>query len=367
MNCNSLNEKSGLKLLVNFQRITGQSYLLWNFGKRMGLKMKMVLIILNTLLFVATLYHSYINVEGVRKISKNNQNLFTSQKSTLYSLIDTAVYICFAVMNIYVFGVQLFRGKTILLFLYDMDLHIDGKIERKIGVKAMIIQITITLFMSLSFILSDIVIDKILKNMINDIFPMFFECVLIIITFSSYLSFISIMAYFCFVIEQKFVELHNEFTSLTKLTFIFKQIITIHSCMKKFNEFYKRYLFFMLALFSIQCIKSLTLLYFVSLNTITNSVVSIVESLTNIILLCYLSDKIEKSYASIINKYEQLQLETGEMQLNQVNYCMVNRLYGIRDDMCFTALNLYQINMKTFVSIISMIVTFSVIFIQTRD
>ena len=76
---------------------------------------------------------------------------------------------------------------------------------------------------------------------------------------------------------------------------------------------------------------------------------------------------LDKSYVNIINKYEQLQLIMAERQLDQLNHCLVSRLYLMRDDMCFTAINLYRINMKAFMSILSSIITFAVIIIETGD
>ena len=136
--------------------------------------------------------------------------------------------------------------------------------------------------------------------------------------------------------------------------------------MKQFNQFYNKYLFCIITLWSFECTSNLTILYYDRFETMAYPIPSIFESLVQIFLYCYLSDKIYKTYVSIINKYEQLQLKMLDSELGQFNHCLVNRLYSLRDDICFTALDLYPINMKTFISILSLIITFTVIFIETH-
>ena len=342
-------------MLVYFQRINGQSYLLWNFGQRMGLSLKLVLLFLNIILFMVNLYYTYIGYEDSMNIIKNNKAFASSHKFSMPLIMQISLYILFTIMNVFVFVLILFSGKTILAFLYNLDISIDSGIERKIGIKAIVIQIIFTIIVTLFYFFC--------SSMLNDL--LYF--MLLIFMSSNYLSLVSTMAYFCYIIEQCLSELEKEFRSLQQLPNILKQLLVIQSYVKQFDQFYNKYLFFIITFYCFECVCNLTILYFDRFLKMPWAIASIYESLSSIFIFCYLSDKINKSYVNVINKYEQLQLKMLDSQLGQFNHCLVSRLYSLRDDMCFTAFNLYPINMKTFMSIFSMIVTFTVILIQTRD
>ena len=67
---------------------------------------------------------------------------------------------------------------------------------------------------------------------------------------------------------------------------------------------------------------------------------------------------------------ERSLIKSKQLEINSpvyhIDYAMLNRLYSLRDELCFTAFNLYKINTKTFMSIMSLIITFTVIVIQTN-
>ena len=357
----TMKKKSGLKMLVYLHRISGQSYLFWNFGKTMSLTFKLLLLTLNSLLFIGSLFFSYLNVEDARKMSK--KLLLSSHTSIMSFIMQIVVYICWAVMILYVFSLTLIRGKSIFMFLYDMDIVIDENVEKRIGIKTIVMHITLTLLISQAFFFTEILF----AGFEIDSFNIFMYRVMMIFITSSFFSLLSPMAYFCYVIEQKLADIVRGFTSLAQLSAIFKQIILVQSLVKKFNGFYNKYLCLMIMIFSFECVSSLTMLYFDRFSTTYNPIAAIFESLLQIFLFCHFSEKIDKSYARIINKFEQLQLEMGEINLARLDHSLVSRLYSLRQDMCFTASDLYPINTKVYFSITSLIVTFTVILIQTRD
>ena len=357
-----MKNKTGLKLLVYFHRISGQSYLFWNFGQPMRMSLKLILLTLNTILLVVTISYSYINVDDARRMAKNKE-LISSHSTFMPYIMQISVYIYYAILDVYVFALMLFKGKAILVFLYDMDINIDSRIEKNIGIKVIILQIIVTLIVALPSYLSAIMF----LGIRIEIFKNFTYLVENIIMTSIFICLLSMVAYFCFVIQQRLADLQKEFTSLTQLPNLFKKLLIIQSYMKKFDQFYNTYLFCSIVFCSCECVSSLTILYFDHGKTIPWPIGAINESLLQIFIFCYLSDRIDKSYMNIIDKFEHLQLEVHENSLGHFNHYIVNRLYSLRDDMCFTALNLYPLNIKTFMSILSLIITFSVILIQTHD
>ena len=244
-----------------------------------------------------------------------------------------------------------------------MDINIDSKLEKNIAIKAIILHILVVLLVTLSFYLTLIIFFEIQNEIMNNVT---YLTIMILIS-GNYVCFVSMIAYFCFVIQQKLADLQKEFISLTQLPNIFKQLFFIQSQVKKFDQFFNKYLFSMIFLYSFECVSSLTILYFDRFKTMPWPIPSIIESSLLIFIFCYLSDRIDKSFVNIITKLEDLQLEIHENSLAQFNHGLVNRLYLLRDDMCFTAFNLYPLNMKTFMTILSTIITFSVILIQTHD
>ena len=361
MYSNNAHNKSGFKMLVNYQRITGQSYLFWNFGQRMGLSLKLVLLFFNSLTFIAILYFTYMGVRDIQHMNSNNIS-FSSHHILMPYIMQISLYICANIINVYVFLLIQFKGKSILIYINDLDIDIDSKIEKKIGIKAIVIQLTLTLLLTLIFFLCSRLFNDIQKNILF-VFAYF---IITIYNTSNYLNLLSIMAYFCYLIQQRLSGLEDEFISLEQLPKIFKHLLVIQRHVKKLDQIYNKYIFILIIFYSFECISNLTILYFDRYNTMFCPIPAIFESLISIFLFCYLSDKIDKAYVSIINKYEQLQLKMHDTQLGQFNYCLISRLYSLRDDLCFTAFNLYPINMKTFMSILSMIITFTVILIQTR-
>ena len=251
-----MKKKSGLKMLVYLHRISGQSYLFWNFGKTMSLTFKLLLLTLNLLLFIGSLFFSYLNVEDARKMSK--KLLLSSHTSIMSFIMQIVVYICWAVMILYVFSLTLIRGKSIFMFLYDMDIVIDENVEKRIGIKTIVMHITLTLLISQAFFFTEILFAGFEIHSFN----IFMYRVMMIFITSSFFSLLSPMAYFCYVIEQKLADIVKGFTSLAQLSAIFKQIILVQSLVKKFNGFYNKYLCLMIMIFSFECVSSLTMLYF---------------------------------------------------------------------------------------------------------
>ena len=237
-----------------------------------------------------------------------------------------SVYISYAIMNFYVFALIQTKGKAILVFLYDMDIDIDSRIEKNIAIKGIIVQIIFTLFIgSLPFYLCDILIFGI-QNVIFKKLTDLFENVIIL---SNYFCLLSMMTYFCYVIQQNLIDLQKEFISHNQLLGIFKKLLVIQNNVKKFDQFYNKYLFCIIVLCSVECVSSLTILYFHRCKTMPWVLAAIFESILQILIYCYLSDRIYNSYMNIINKYEQLQLEIHETNIGHLNHCLVSRLYSL--------------------------------------
>ena len=101
-----------------------------------------------------------MNFEDARRMSMNKEH-FKSHHTFMPSIMLIFVYISYVIMNVYVFTLIQTKGKAILVFVFEMDINIDNRIEKNIAIKAIILQITATLIGSLPFYLCDILLNRI--------------------------------------------------------------------------------------------------------------------------------------------------------------------------------------------------------------
>ena len=157
--------------------------------------------------------------------------------------MQISIYISYAIVNVYVFSLIQLRGKNILIFLYKIDINIDSDIERRIGIKAIIIQLTISLIVTLAFLLSTIIFDNINNNNILYNSNFYLGLITGFILSNNFFSLLALLAYFCYVIQQKLIDIEKDFTSLSQLLTIFKQLLIIQNHVKKFRQFYRKFLY----------------------------------------------------------------------------------------------------------------------------
>ena len=133
--------------------------------------------------------------------------------------------------------------------------------------------------------------------------------------------------------------------------------------MKSFDQMFNDYTFVLCVTNTFRFIVCVCALYF-EVNTYVATKIRIgTESLMMILLVCQASGLLNRQYSKLLRKLERLELCEP---INRIDHTIINRLYYIKDDLCFTAWDLYKINAKTIISLFSLIITYSVIFIQTQ-
>ena len=181
------------------------------------------------------------------------------------------------------------------------------------------------------------------------------------------MTLIALMIYQSYLIEAELQHITNNFTSLKQFTGIFEQVLQIQRTMKQFNKFINQFIMMSITFNSISTIAYVNVLYFETQRKLGFLVASIAECLSIMLIICYYSNKANHNYSKLLDKFVDLELvNTRTVQKVTIDFSIVNRLYSIRDDMCFTAFNLYKINIKTFLSVMSLVITFSVILMQTN-
>ena len=352
----------GLKILVNYHQYTGISYLAYNFGAKMSYKKKIIITLLNLILFAFLVNFWFEVVSDTINTSLNRNYHEESKKANMIFILSTIGFIGYVISMTYVFVVLLVNGKYILEYLHKQDMKIQSKIELKIGIKVVVCQIVITLLVEFMYPISRLIFGGITnyplkKRLIMFVCSIFLENILA--------TLISLIAYYCYYIEEYIHELEKNFNSLSQTRLIYYQAIKVRNSVTKFNEYFKKSIFMLIMLSSICCVTNATIFYFNRGTEHTYTIASIFEYSITIFIICTMSNKIEASYKKLLDKFDKLELLSSRQKSSCLYYSLVNKMYSMRDDMCFTAFDLYKIDNKIFMQIVSLIVTFCVIIIQT--
>ena len=181
---------------------------------------------------------------------------------------------------------------------------------------------------------------------------------------------IALMIYQSYSIEAELRYMTKNFTSLKQLNAIYDEVLQIQRTMIKFNKFINQFIAMSITFDSICTITYVNLLYFETMPKLDFSIGGMSEGLSFLFIICYFSNKPNHNYNKLLDKFGKLELKNtkaGSMDKVVIDFSIVNRMYCIRDDFCFTAFSLYKIDIKTFLSVMSIIITFSVILMQTND
>ena len=354
-------ENAGLNYLVNFHRMTANTYMGWNFGQTFSIKIKVILIIANICLFCICVYSTS---EHYFTILKTKQGQVIGKKSYLPYILQLITHTGFLSITILCFFMNIFRGKAILKFLYEQDFQIDTSIERRIAIKIIMVQLITCLLMELGYSSGCVFSDSdachlsYLKIVLDYMVTVFTKNIQFIL--------LSLIAYQCYVIEQRFKEMTENFNCLSQIKCLSGKIFKISNLMRKFNSYIHLYLFTIFLFYFFVSINNITVFYFDHGKSMTSATVGTVEGFLLIFIICLTCDKIEKGYEIFLDKLETLHEQNFNRNEYSLDYSLINRLYLLRDDMCLTAFNLYKINTKMLMSLISLIITFAVILIQTE-
>ena len=364
---NYFSVKLGLKYLVIYHRITGITYLGWNFGQTIASWKKVVCLLWQACLFILAIYFTFNELKVLFNVDKVKAKLAASPKSIMVFLLIQLGNIGYILTVMYCFTLLLIRGKKILVFLQNQQFRNDLKIERWIGIKTLIIQIGLTCTI-------EIVFAALLHLLMGGIgsFNWALICDMLTSTliFNIKMSLIAIIIYQSYSIEAELKHITKNLISLKQFSCIFDQILQIQRTMKKFDQYINQFIVMSFTFNSISAITYINLLYFETWRKLNFSLGGIAECLSPIFIICYFSNKTSHNYNKLLDKFEELELKNTKAYYRDkiaIDHSIVNRLYGIRDSLCFTAFNLYNINTTSFVSIMSIIITFSAILIQAND
>jgi hypothetical protein len=256
------------------------------------------------------------------------------------------------------------RGNRIIdLFKTQSFKFIDQKKERRIGLRILFIQFIFFFTIELIYAITDLVFTKTLNMFLHLIY---FS---LMINIS---SIIALIAYQNKIISLQIDEFFVKF-SPKDLPEIYRFMCKVNSFVKKFDSLVSSVSFILIINSSFVCIpylclimirfeKEMILFVFYSLSLTENTLLlSILCNSCNIIpkRIAILCEKIEESMSEYITNYSTVN------DLN--NHLIISKMNSIKQEIGFTAMGLFKINSNTILSVFAVILSYSVVLIQTSE
>ena len=355
--------KPGLLWITNYNRIFGNTF--WTSINGSNNKcLKLIMAIWNLCFLVLISAYFVWTFNGMFKMNEIMDKYSPSPRKGFIFILFILGHIANAIELLFVFFVCLIRGKTILQFM-NSQCNIEVSKEKKIAFKVILIQMAIMVFYTLLTPIINLTKASILGTNYNAEFDIIVSFIFFIIN-NCKMTLLSLIAYQTRYYEQAFEVIKINFSSLSKFTEIYGQILHLMKSAKLFNTFINKYLFITIAANSITCVSLISIAYHNSFTKVDYEITGVIICLINLMLICWYCNKVTASYEKILATFEDFELNNSDNHIRySIDYCQINRMYYLEDKLSLMALGLYGINMKTFVSIISLIMTFSVILIQT--
>jgi hypothetical protein len=294
---------------------------------------------------------------------------FNSSKSNVLQIVLAFGVIGYHIQSFVVQILLLFRGSKIINLMKTQNLeYIEEKIERRIGIFLALSQflISITLEILIEICIPGINISP--KDEIK-IKAFLFNFILYVIIFSSRLSIITLIAYQSLIVSQQLENISKKF-SQTSIQNIYRFIGKMNTFTQDLDQLFSP--FISISLFSslFNSIAYASLLGIDPKNFLIVSLAFISESLIILVALCLSCDIIPKSLKKFCNELEKNVSEnTNEFyNLYQINQnILLMKINTIKHEIGFTASDLFKINTNTIISILALILSYSVILIQTSN
>ena len=203
---------------------------------------------------------------------------------------------------------------------------------------------------------------KFISNQSYSTFIIFIYCFHRCLTMNIHICLLSFIGFQSINQNAIIEQIGENFSMLNDLNKIFQLLTKQRKNLLKFDKCTNIFLGISLIVNAFYSIISLYIIYFIDINEKITIVFQLLVAITILFFICFYSNYVQNSCSNIIDKFQ-------DIESSSLNICydhsLVNRLYSIRDDICFTAFNLYKINTKLFIAILVQIVTFGVILIQT--
>ncbi len=342
------NSLTGLRYLVNYHRI--------------NLFIKITFILWNLAFLSYSSYYCY--TEFMNTMEVFDVKHFDSSKSIVIFVVFISGSIGYHIQAFILNIIIMIKGNKILNLMRSQALdYIDYRIEKKIGFIIALAQFLICFFIELfiNFLFNGFSIGSNsfdLKNFFRSTFMYF-------LIFNSQSIIISLIAYQSHIVSKKLSIVSKDF--LHSKQNIHQIVCKINGFLNKLDELISLSVLIIISLNTTICISYLCMFAINPKKFSIISIASILESLTLLISTCLTCDIIPKDFKKFCNKFEESLSESPfNNQLDYLyQYSLLTKINAIKQDIGFTAFNLFKVSTNTIISCLALIISYSVILIQT--
>ena len=354
---------SGLKLIVNYNRIFGNTFFGWtdndesiNKGKRILLKLWNVCLFF--ILSLSFLSMSFGLIDTNRdKMDKNITSQELPDKLDVPNLLYMVSGINFSGQTlILAFYLALIGRKIMNAFADEKIYFLDQSREYKTAKLIIMCQICFAMVPMIGNLVSEFVFYPLSPLMIF-ISIMNFPSITIVTTV------LVLIAYKSLTVRYEFDEMVSR---KVYLVVIYKMLCSIERSICKMDQYVSIYILFSLfsnTLFTVSAICSFALN---SQAKIIESMITLFFGLSNLSILCYICNIIPASLTNMINKVQQ-DLDVRNNGYDSENRQILIQIREMNTRIGFTAFGFFRVNGNTFLTCLAQIISYSVIIIQTAS
>ena len=377
---------SGLKYLINYHRITGTTYFGATIDGKPVFLRKVILVSWNLLFLAVAIQHTTNEILHVIRgqpasheasLSLDNSskhfvgdthiNETAKQRSqkTLIDVLHSIRCISRATQTLIICLYLMVRGNKILQSVKDcLNLvRVSDRDGKRIGLTVALAHFTYAFVFNLVHGVVHIQENEGPPSVSQHIAP----TLLFFTLFNIELTIISLIAYQSLIVRKKLKEISHNFSVHMNLKNTYLFISRLNDSIRRTDDLICVYNVLVLANASISCI-SFTCMLAVDTSRKGIDVSALLESFSVLLFFCLVSDIIPETYRQFMHKLNHtfteysVQNSASNLIYNRV---ILNHMNDIRHEIGFTAYNLFFINKNTFLSCMTLILSYSVILIQT--
>jgi hypothetical protein len=255
------------------------------------------------------------------------------------------------------------RGNRIFELFKSQSINFtESKSERRIGLCILFIQFIFFLTLEMIYVIMDLISEK----SFDIILHLFFFSLMI--NFTANIALISYQSrIICLQIDQFFVNF-----SPNNLPEIYRFMCKVNSFVKKFDSLISSSNLMLITNSCVICISFLCLLMIKSEGKINTfgMIISVSENILLLFILCFSCNIIPKRFGILCEKVEESMSEyvTNYSSLNDLNnHLILFKMNSIKQEIGFTAMGLFKISSNTILSVFGVILSYSVVLIQTSQ
>ena len=347
---------AGIKLIITYCRFIGNTFFGWTYhGERIS-KWKIIFYkiwnICLLVVLVGEFLHAFEITSGFNKSYKlryTHAN-HTSSKIDLFDLLFLTSSLTFnfqGLLNaIYLF---FFGSKLMTLLIKQEPIRIDLVWEQNLAKLVILVQNIYPIFA--------ILLHTFAIFLFNRTFSFFVLLPPIYLSTSNQIFVLSIIIYKTMVIRKELVNFCE-----SNMEQIYKLVLNVDQSIRDLDRYLSMPLLFTLLANQIYCIANLCQ---VALGShIFEGLCIFIHGFLNLIVICYISNIIPSTLANLLDQYEQKNKNNKIIIQDKI---LMMQLRQLNERIGFTVFGLFRITGNTFITCLGLIITYSVIIIQTGN